>query len=42
VNDKYEVLLDNYKEKGTITENEISLKPYQALLLSKKEASHHE
>jgi alpha-glucosidase len=40
---KYDVLLDNYKEeKETISEQEWSLKPYQALVLQKKEAGHHE
>jgi alpha-glucosidase len=40
---KYDVLLNNYKEeKETICEQECSLKPYQALILLKKEASHHE
>ncbi|MGM0874752.1 MAG: glycoside hydrolase family 13 protein [Bacillota bacterium] len=40
---KYDVLLNNYKEeKESISEQEYSLKPYQALILLKKEASHHE
>ncbi|MGM0900699.1 MAG: glycoside hydrolase family 13 protein [Bacillota bacterium] len=37
----YDVLLNNYKEVGR-TEQELTLQPYQALLLSKKEAIHHE
>lgn len=40
---KYDVLLNNYKEeKETISEQTYSLKPYQALVLLKKEAIRHE
>lgn len=39
----YYFLLNNYKdEKETISENEFSLKPYQALVLQQKEASYYE
>lgn len=39
---KYDVLLNNYKEEATLYEKEHSLQPYQALVLLKKEESHHE
>nr|WP_299833618.1 alpha-amylase family glycosyl hydrolase [uncultured Metabacillus sp.] len=43
LDDKFDVLLDNYKEdKQTVSEQEYFLKPYQALILLKQGASHHE
>jgi alpha-glucosidase len=37
---EYDILLNNYKEESaTITEQEYTLKPYQALVLKKKEAN---